>query len=160
MLLYLFLLFTLVPLVELSILVWIGGQTQWWVPIVMVIGTGIAGAALARWQGWQTLQRIREESRQGRVPAGALIDGFLILVAGILLVTPGVLTDLFGVALLIPPIRALVKRGVAAWINRNVEVRIGSSSAAFWPDGNSARPSHRDEVIEARVIKTHVEDAD
>jgi UPF0716 protein FxsA len=160
MLLYLFLLFTLVPLVELSILVWIGGQTQWWVPIVMVIGTGIAGAALARWQGWQTLQRIREESRQGRVPAGALIDGFLILIAGILLVTPGVLTDLFGVALLIPPIRALVKRGVAAWINRNVEVRIGSSSAAFWPDGNSARPSHRDEVIEARVIKTHVEDAD
>ena len=100
MLFYLFLLFTVVPLVELSILIWIGGQTEWWVPIVMVIVTGIAGAALARWQGWQVLQRIREDARAGRMPADALIDGFLILLAGILLVTPGVLTDLVGVALL------------------------------------------------------------
>ena len=160
MLFYLFLLFTVVPLVELSILIWIGGQTAWWVPIVMVIGTGIAGAALARWQGWQVLQRIREEARAGRVPASALIDGFLILVAGILLVTPGVLSDLVGVALLIPPLRSIVKRGVAAWIKRNMDVHVTRASAGFWPDGDGAPQSRRDAIIDAKVIATHVEDAE
>ena len=78
MLLYLFVLFTIVPLVELSLLIWIGGQTAWWVPIVGVVLTGIAGAALARWQGWRALQRIQDDMRAGRIPAGAVIDGVLI----------------------------------------------------------------------------------
>jgi UPF0716 protein FxsA len=127
----------------------------------MVIGTGILGAALSRWQGWQVLQRIRADAAAGRVPADALIDGFLILLAGILLVTPGVLTDLLGVALLIPPLRAVVKRAVAAWIKRNIEVRVGRTTTEFW-SSTSAKPadSRRDEIIDARVIGTHVEDAE
>jgi UPF0716 protein FxsA len=161
MLFYLFLLFTIVPLVELTILVWIGGQTEWWVPILLVIGTGILGAALAKWQGWQVLQRIRADAAAGRMPADALIDGFLILVAGILLVTPGVLSDLLGVALLIPPLRAGVKRAVAAWIKRNIEVRVGGAASEFWSTTNARPPkTQRDEIIDARVIGTHVEDAE
>jgi UPF0716 protein FxsA len=158
MLFYLFLLFTVVPLVELSILVWIGGQTAWWVPILMVIGTGIAGAVLAKWQGWQVLRRIREDTRDGRVPADAVIDGLLILLAGVFLITPGVLSDLFGVALLIPRIRSLVKRGINAWIKRNVEVRVGKAAANLWPGGAVDAATRRDEIIEAKVIQTHVED--
>jgi UPF0716 protein FxsA len=84
----------------------------------------------------------------------------LILVAGILLVTPGVLTDLTGVVLLIPPLRALVKRAVVAWIKRNVEVRVGKASAAFWANAEQDSPSRRDEIVEARVIGTRVEDAE
>jgi UPF0716 protein FxsA len=161
MLFYLFLLFTVVPLVELSILIWIGNQTEWWLPILLVIATGVIGAALARWQGWQVLQRIRADAGAGRVPADAMIDGFLILLAGILLVTPGVMSDLIGVALLIPPARAIVKRLVAAWIKRNIEFRVGGSGAAFWPNaGDGVAPSRRDEIIDARVIGTHVEDAE
>ena len=161
MLFYLFLLFTVVPLIELSILVWIGGQTEWWVPILLVIATGIVGAALARWQGWQVLQRIRAEAAAGRMPADALIDGFLILLAGILLVTPGVLSDLMGVALLIPQVRTIFKRLVATWIKRNIEVRVGRSAAAFWSNaGDGVAPSRRDEIIDARVIGTRVEDAE
>jgi UPF0716 protein FxsA len=161
MLFYLFLLFTIVPLIELTILVWIGGQTAWWVPIVLVIATGVAGAALSRWQGWHVLQRIRADAAAGRMPADALIDGFLILLAGILLVTPGVISDLLGIALLIPPVRAVVKRGVAAWIKRNIEVRVGRSASEFWSATN-ARPAGapRDEIIEARVIDKRVEDAE
>jgi UPF0716 protein FxsA len=159
MVLLLFLLFTLVPLVELAILIRIGQLSQWWVPIVMVIVTGVAGAALARWQGWQVMRRIREEAQAGRVPADALLDGFLILVAGILLVTPGVLTDLTGVVLLVPPLRALVKRVMVAWIRRNIEIRVGQSGAAFWSDVHQAATSSRDEIIEARVTGTRVEDA-
>jgi len=161
MLLFLFLLFTIVPIIELTILVWIGVETRWWAPILLVIATGIIGAALARWQGWQVLQRIRTDAAAGRMPADAMIDGFLILLAGILLVTPGVMSDLLGVALLIPPVRSIVKRVVAAWIKRNIEVRVGSAGAAFWSNASAgAAPTRRDEIIEARVIGTHVEDAE
>jgi UPF0716 protein FxsA len=159
MLFYLFLLFTVVPIVELSILVWIGRESQWWVPVLMVIGTGVAGAALARWQGWQVLQRIRDDARAGRMPADAIIDGVLILIAGILLVTPGVLSDLLGVALLIPPLRGLVKRGASAWFKRNIEVRVGRQAANFWSRDDGHPAPRRDEIIDARVIRTHVEDA-
>lgn len=161
MLLYLFLLFTLLPLIELSILIWVGGQTAWWLPVLMVIGTGVLGAALARWQGWQVLRRIRADAQAGRMPADALIDGVLILVAGILLVTPGVLSDLLGVVLLIPPLRAVVKRAVAAWMQRNIEVRVGRAAAGLrsTTNDNPASP-RRDQIIEARVIGTRVEDID
>jgi UPF0716 protein FxsA len=155
----LFLLFTLVPLVELSILIYIGQQSEWWVPILLVIVTGVVGAALARWQGWQVLQRIRADAAAGRMPADAMIDGFLVLLAGILLVTPGVLSDLLGVALLIPPVRALVKRGATKWIKRNIEVRVGRAAAGMWSGqpGGTASP-RRDEIIDAKVVNTRVED--
>ena len=160
MLFYLFLLFTVVPLVEVVILVEIAQATEWWVPIVLVIGTGILGAALARWQGWQALERIRDDARAGRMPAGAIIDGVLILVAGILLVTPGILTDMVGFALLVPPLRALVKRGVVAWIRRNFEVRISRADAGFWHDVDGAHDLPPDEIIDAKVLETHVDAAE
>jgi UPF0716 protein FxsA len=159
MVFYLFLLFTVVPLVELAILIRIGQATEWWVPILFVIVTGIAGAALARWQGLRVYQRIREDTRAGRMPADALVDGFLILLAGILLVTPGLLTDVFGIAFLIPPVRALVKRGVKAWIKRNVEVRVAGMDAGFWQNAGGLPRSGDDQIIDARVVGTRVEDA-
>src|SRR5687767_3989167 len=120
MLVYLFLLFTLVPLIELAALIWIGGKTVWWLPIVLVLLTGIGGAALARRQGWQVGRRIRNDLNSNRLPAGALLDGFLILIAAILLITPGVITDVLGLALLLPPVRAGVKRALFSQLRRQV----------------------------------------
>src|SRR5262245_39234108 len=125
MLLYLFLLFTVLPIVELTILVQIGGATHWWVPVLLVIFTGILGAVLARWQGMRAFQRLRDDAQARRMPADSLLDGFLVLLAGLLLIFPGVLTDFVAIALLIPPIRALVKRAAAAWMKRHIEVRVG-----------------------------------
>jgi UPF0716 protein FxsA len=159
MLFYLFLLLTLVPLAEVLILVEIGQATRWWAPLLLVATTGIIGVALARWQGWQTIERMREEARSGRMPASAMIDGVLILVAGILLVVPGVITDVIGCVLLIPPLRAVIKRGATAWVRRNVEVRVGRVGAAFWPNGGGASRSFRDEIIEAKVLDQRIEDA-
>lgn len=159
MVLILFLLFTLVPIIELAILIRIGEATVWWLPVLLVISTGVAGAWLSRWQGLRVYQRIREDAQAGRMPADALVDGFLILLAGILLITPGVMTDVVGIAFLIPPIRALVKRGVKAWIRRNIEVRIAGLDAGAWANGNSRTAHREDEIIEARVIGTRVEDA-
>lgn len=154
MLFYLFLLFTVVPIVELALLVWLGGQTVWWLPVLLVIADGVAGALLWRWQGIRTLVRIREEMAAGRMPADALVDGLLIFLAGALLITPGMITDVAGFALLIPPIRAVVKRFAKAWFVRHVEVR----AAAFYGNGSpSARPPWSDEIIDARVIETHTE---
>lgn len=159
MLIYLFLLFTVLPIVELAILIRIGQATEWWAPVLMVISTGIAGAALARWQGLRVYERIREDARAGHMPADALVDGFLILLAGILLVTPGVLTDLFGIAFLIPPIRALWKRGVKSWIQRNVDVRVAGmdTNSRQGRTASSSQPGE-DKIIDAKVLNTHVED--
>ena len=137
MVFYLFLLFTVLPIIELTILIRIGEATVWWAPVLLVIATGITGAALSRWQGLRVYQRIREDAGAGRMPADALVDGFLILIAGILLITPGVLTDIFGIAFLIPPIRTLVKRGVKAWIRKNVDVRVAGMNANIWQNGDA-----------------------
>jgi UPF0716 protein FxsA len=162
MLAVLFLLFTVVPLVELALLIWIGSETVWWLPIAMVLFTGIAGAALARWQGLRALRRIQDDLQAGRIPADAVVDGVLILVAGILLVTPGVITDVIGVALLIPPLRSLVKRAAIALLRRHVEISAQRFTANFraHEQGHSNSPWHQDEIIEAKVIKSHVENAE
>src|SRR5436190_2470147 len=113
MIFYLFLLFIVLPLVEILILVKIGMVTSFWVPIAIVIVTGVVGTALARREGWKVFQRMREDVRTGQMPADSLIDGFLVLLAGILFVLPGVLTDVVGILLLFPPTRLLVKRAAA-----------------------------------------------
>lgn len=156
MLFYLLLLFTVVPLVELALLVWLGGQTAWWVPIVLVLATGMAGTMLWRWQGWKVARRIQEEMAAGRMPADALVDGLLIFLAGAFLITPGVLTDAVGFALLIPPIRAAVKQLAKAWFVRHVQVQ----EAAFYASASSTSSrATSDQIIDARVIESRVEDA-
>lgn len=156
---YLFLLFTVVPLLELAALVWVGGQTAWWVPILIILVDALAGATLLRWQGFRVIQRIQADLAANRMPGDALVDGALILVAGVLLVTPGVLTDIVGFALLIPPLRKLVKRGVMAWMKHHVQVQTTGFTAGGSPKASgTSRPTGRDEVIDARVINIRVED--
>ena len=110
MLLKLFLAFTLIPIVEIYFLIEIGRIIGSLSTIALVLGTGFAGAWLARQQGMQTMFRVRNNLQQGVVPAEDLLDGFLILIAGIVLLTPGLLTDCTGILLLIPPVRFHFKR--------------------------------------------------
>lgn len=122
MVLVLFLLFVVLPITELALLILIG---QWLglVPTVaLVFLTGAIGAALARWQGLQVYRKLREELAAGRMPGGTMFEGVLILVAGAVLITPGVLTDLFGFALLIPPFRKLMVAGARRWAGRRFQV--------------------------------------
>jgi UPF0716 protein FxsA len=119
----------------------------------------VAGTALARWQGLKVLERIREDMRAGRVPAESLIDGFLVLLAGILFVLPGVLTDIVGIVLLFPPSRSLVKRAAVAWFKRHIQVQIGRMSSGLPAGGGRAAPYAHDQIIDAKVVGTRVEDA-
>jgi UPF0716 protein FxsA len=159
MIFYLFLLLIVLPLVEILILVKIGMLTSVWVPIAIVLVTGIVGSALARREGWKVLQRMREDARTGQMPADSLIDGFLVLLAGVLFVLPGVLTDVVGIVLLFPPSRQLVKRGVAAWFKRNVELHVGRLGGGYWSSSGNQTASEHDKIIDARVISSRVEDA-
>ena len=120
MLAKLFLAFTLIPLAELYLLVTIGTHIGVGPTIAIVLGTGIAGAWLAKQQGLATLGRIQASLGQGIMPAEELLDGALLLVGGVLLVTPGLLTDLAGLSLLIPPTRTALKR----WLRRRFQTLI------------------------------------
>ncbi len=110
MLLRLLLLFTLVPLVELALLIWISQYTGLLFTIGLVILTGVVGAWLAREQGLRCWLEVQRQLSRGELPAEPLLDGLMILVAAAVLITPGVLTDAAGFALLVPPIRRMVRR--------------------------------------------------
>ena len=101
--------FIIIPLVELVILIKVGSYIGLWPTILIVVLTGVVGAALARYQGFLIINKIRADVSSGRVPARELIDGLLVLIGGIVLLTPGFLTDICGFFLLIPFTRNLIK---------------------------------------------------
>ena len=118
MFLRLLLLFTIVPLVELFLLVKLGTVVGVGPTVALVIFTGVLGAWLARQQGLGVLRRLSEDLAVGRLPAEALIDGLLILIAGAVLLTPGLLTDALGFFLLVPQSRAVVHKAAVAKFGR------------------------------------------
>lgn len=118
-----------VPLVELTLLVWIGGRIGFLPTVALVFLTGILGAALARHQGIATLARFRAALDARRLPHRELVDGVLILAAAVLLVTPGVLTDTAGFLLLIPPLRRRVGDRVLIAIGRRFKLPVRWSPA-------------------------------
>ncbi len=109
----LLLLFTTVPLIELALLVVIDRHIGLAATLALVIATATVGAWLARSQGLRTLGRLQQDMQAGRMPAEPMLDGLMILIAGAVLLTPGLLTDLFGFFLLVPAGRGLVRRAVA-----------------------------------------------
>lgn len=156
MLLRLLLLFTVVPLVELVLLLELAAKISWPFTLVLILTTGVVGAALARHEGIRCLKRIQQQMAAGQLPADPLIDGLMILVAGAVLVTPGILTDLVGFALLLPIFRRLVKR----WLKGRFEARIRAvSSAHGWPP-RTDHPAGRDKIIDARVLDAQSKDPD
>lgn len=106
---YLVLLFTIVPAVELAVLIRVGSIIGVGSTLMIIIFTGVVGAYLARLQGFLILKEIQEKINQGLMPSEQLMDGLLILVGGILLLTPGFITDVTGFLLLIPITRAIIK---------------------------------------------------
>ncbi len=103
-------LFVVVPLVEFFILFELAKLTGFGTTVALVIATGVLGAWLAKRQGLSTLLKIQSEISEGRLPGQAMMDGAMILVAGALLLTPGILTDLFGFSLLTPPCRSFYRK--------------------------------------------------
>lgn len=123
MILRLFLLFTLLPLAELAILVWIHSASNWVVTLAVLFVPGIIGVWLVHREGLRCWREARQQLARGEPPAAPVLDGLLILVAAVLLVTPGVLTDLMAIVLLIPPVRRSIRR----YVSRHLQARIAAA---------------------------------
>ena len=115
--------FTIIPIIEIYLLIEIGSIFGALTAITLVILTGFLGAFMARMQGLQTLFRIQESLREGRMPSGELLDALLIVIAGVVLLTPGFLTDSAGFLLLIPTTR----NSIISWLQRKIELKYMSN---------------------------------
>ena len=145
MLFYLFLLFVLVPLTELYLLFKLAEFTSPATTLGLVIVTGAIGSVLARAQGFRTLNRVRGELASGRMPTDSLVDAVMIFVAGALLLTPGMLTDVFGFSLLIPICRRFYRSWAMNWFQRNFKIQT-------FPGGAGQQPSQPSQVIDSYVV--------
>lgn len=119
---YLIVLFIGLPIIELVLLFELHGMVGFLPTVLLVLLTGVAGAALVRRQGLAILLTIQREMAVGNVPAPQMIDGVMVLLAGALLVTPGLLTDLSGFLLLIP----FVREKIRFWLKKKLEEKVRS----------------------------------
>lgn len=114
--------FISVPLIEIGLFIQVGGAIGLWPTLAVVFLTAIAGTALLRHQGLDTLARLQANLDQGQMPLGPVFDGFCLLAAGALLLTPGFFTDAVGFALFIPPFRRYLGQFLARHVNMRAHV--------------------------------------
>jgi len=122
--------FILMPIAEIAVLLRVHDAIGLFDTLLLVVVTGFAGAFLARQQGMLVLFQIQKDMSEGRMPAPRLMDGVMILIAGVLLITPGLITDAIGFLLLVP----LVRAGIRRWLQRKIASRIreGSADVTVW----------------------------
>jgi len=114
-------LLTLVPVLEVSILIPLHDLIGGWWTLGLVVCTATLGTMLIKWQGGLALRRIKEAIADGKLPGDEILDGVLILVSSITLITPGVVTDTIGLILLVPSFRAPIRRYVSGRVKRWIE---------------------------------------
>ncbi len=121
MLIRLFLFFAVIPVIEVYLLIKVGSLIGAVPTVALLLAISMVGAWLVRHQGFEIMRRIQSELAQGRLPAAELLDGAMVLVGGVLLLTPGFFTDFLGLFFLIPFTRALIKQLVGLWLQRRLD---------------------------------------
>jgi len=123
----LFVLFIVIPIIEITVLLQVGEWLGLWPTMAIVIASAWLGAKYVRQQGIATMQSVQTKMVQGEMPSAEIVTGLMLLVAGVLLVTPGFVTDIFGLSLLIPNVR----QAIAAMVQKHMLVRQGAAGASF-----------------------------
>ncbi len=108
----LLLLFIFVPIIEIGLFIQVGGFLGLWPTIALVLITAFVGASLVRSQGIQTLMSVQGRLQQGEMPAQQILEGVMLAVAGVLLLTPGFMTDALGMLVLLPAPRAMIAKNM------------------------------------------------
>ena len=111
---YLFLLFVLMPIIEIAVLIQVGGAIGGWTTVGIVILTALIGTYMLRQQGIATLAQAQQRMNSGQMPAQQMLEGLFLLIGGLLLLTPGFITDFFGFLCLIPPTRRFLTHKLAS----------------------------------------------
>lgn len=117
--------FIVIPIAELWLIIQVGALIGFWETLALLILDSIIGAMLLRSQGRAAWRRFNEAMQTGRIPHQEAVDGALVIGGGALLLTPGFITDFFGLMLLIPPSRAVARRMLVSWAARRVVVKVG-----------------------------------
>jgi UPF0716 protein FxsA len=133
-------LFIVVPIAELAVLIQIGQLIGVWWTIALLVADAILGSLLARSQGRLAWRRFNDALQAGRAPAREVVDGVLVLFGGALLLTPGFLSDVLGIALLLPPTRAIVRRVLVRRFARRMVVSMTGPRGAFGARRGPAQP--------------------
>ncbi|MCG8585637.1 MAG: FxsA family protein [Pirellulales bacterium] len=154
----LLLLFTVVPIAELILLIYLAQQTSLLTAIGLVIVTGVVGAILVKFQGLLVWRRMGDQLRSGQAPTDAILDGLMILSAGCLLITPGIITDVLGFLLLMPPTRAMIRGRVRNRVTTSFRQQMAGGSWTMSGSFSSESPSAtqqetNDKIVEARVVE-------
>lgn len=129
-------LFIVIPLLELWMIIEVGSRIGVVYTIMALIFISVCGAALARQQGYRVIAKIQSEVASGNMPGDSLIDGALILTGALLLLTPGFLTDIVGLLLLLPPVRLPVR----SLAKRSLKKAVARRSVLFWLPGDRGGP--------------------
>lgn len=156
----LLLLFTVVPVVELYLLITIGQHLGAELTIGLVLGTGLLGASLARREGSRVLRNWQESMARGEMPKEGVVSSLLVLVGGVLLVTPGVVTDLTGLLLLVPWSRRRIAEVVRTRLEHRLQVRsFVPDASVFAPmEGMAHEEASRGPVIDVDAVETEATD--
>lgn len=143
--LILFILFVGVPAAEIALFIVIGGEIGVWATLGLVVLTALAGSLLIRHQGMRTLLRAQETLSRREIPVEEAFDGICLVAAGFMLLTPGFFTDSVGLLLLLPPIRALIRRPILRRMQVHVSAGFGREPSEQGPiidgDYQEVRPT-------------------
>ena len=145
-------LFIVIPIVELWVIIEIGSLIGVWPTIALLIADALLGSLLLRHQGRGAWRRFNEALAQRRFPGREVADGLLIAIGGTLLLTPGFVTDIFGLILLVPPTRAIVRRLMRGYVGRRFVI-VGAPGSAGAPP-----PSQRAYDYDATAEEVEGED--
>ena len=148
---FLFLAFVVVPIVEIGLFLKVGPYIGVPATLALIIVTAIAGTMLVRSQGLDVIRKLQSSADRGEMPVEALVQGLFVLLAGVLLLTPGFATDTLGFALLIPPVRKLI----AAKLWKLIEPGVVTSTQ--WSSGHTSTHSNRQgaTVIDIEAVEVH-----
>ena len=135
--------FIAVPVIEIALFIEVGGRIGLWSTVAIVIVTAFAGTTLLRIQGLSVLQRAQESATRNELPVKAVFDGLCLLVAGVLLLTPGFFTDALGFTLFVPMFRELAGRGIWRWLKLHGHVQVGGFGGGFGGGPGGPSPGSR-----------------
>lgn len=155
----LFSLFIIVPIIEITVLMQVGDLIGAWPTVAIVIISAWLGAKFVRQQGLATLQSVQTKMAQGDMPSSEIVTGLMLLVAGVLLVTPGFVTDVFGLSLLVPNVR----KALANIVQKHMKTIPGSQGGAFGANTHfhsSTFTQEKGHTYENEVNRSEVDSAD
>ena len=144
----LFLLFVLLPIIEISLLISVGEQIGGWNTVAIVVATAMIGSYLVRQQGISTLVHAQQKMQQGTIPGQEVAEGLLLVIAGVMLVTPGFVTDALGFLFCLPMTRPLIAKGLLAKLSVQVVNQAQGGFSGQPGQGFGQRPSSNDDIIE------------